>query len=225
MTNKISRKLSIILSIIFMTNIASCASYESSPAISFFNISDDYVYKVRGNWSGYYVLGNSQLIPGDSPSLNLVISNASDFFGPVHLEWTNAKGELIKKDFTFTKDQLPNTKHHNFDHVYIFLTQDAMELFTRGQREKDSPEIQERKVKARQLSREYNAVCREKPITSLAEIWGSIGGDECKKFMPIYQKSNMAKLTRYRNLYDKDEAQRLENIRKYHEQKKLEQNQ
>ena len=210
------------LFIALFVNVVACGRYMSSPGIWFFNMSDDYIYTVRGNWSGYYVLGNTELPPGDSPSQNLILKNQSDIFGPVHLQFKNAKGELIQKDFTFTKDQLPDTKYHNFDHIYIFLTQDGFEIFTRGRGEEKSEEILEKRRKVTQLGREHDIVCSKGPITSLtiASTNKRLSINECKKLMPIYKPENMPRINQYRKLYDAYEAQRLENVRQRKEKVK-----
>ncbi len=208
--------LSKILFIAIFLNIISCATYESSPSIWFFNMSDDYIYEVGGKWNGQRILGQHHMNPGDIPSENLIVKHPSDFFGPVHIEFTNAKGKLITNDFTFTKDKLPDTRHHNFDHVYIFLTQEGMEIYPRGQKEDKSDIVHENWQQVLKLTREYDAVCTEEPITKLSQVHGH---NDCKKYMPIYQPSNMAKLNQYRKLYDAYEKQRLENVRKYREKK------
>ncbi len=163
MKNIFSKKLfPITLLIIFMINVASCKSYESSPSIWYFNMSDDYINNIEVNWNGYY-FPKIDNYPGQSASFNFDFSHSSEFFGPVHLQWQNAKGELIKKDFIFTKDQLPNTKHHDFDNVYIFLRQDGMELFTQGQKEQRSQEIIERRKKVVKFGQEFKKLCPNGP--------------------------------------------------------------
>ncbi len=219
-----------ILSIIFMMNIVSCKTYESSPAIWLFNMSDDYITYVRGNWNGMRMAGHeagdySPLIPGAGGSENLIVSDPSQIFGPVHLQWYNAKGVLIQKDFTFTKDQLPNTKHHNFDHIYIFLTQDDMELFSRGQG-KPSPrqkEMDKMRKKVKQLQREYKITCSKGTLkTSFAEALKNPNQSiaelkqkpmtlaECKKMMPIYQPKNIPRIEMLRKLEEAYELEKLE---------------
>jgi hypothetical protein len=209
MKNYLLRK---VLFVLFCLNIFSCGRYMSSPSIWFFNMSDDYIYSTNGVWNGYFVLGGSELEPGDIPSENLILKHQSDIFGPVRLQFTNAKGELITKDFIFTKDQLPNSRYHNFDNIYIFLTQNGVELFTQGQKESESKAVSENWYKTKQLSRDFSTICPHNRYN-------------CHDLMPIYKPSNMPKINQARKIYEEQEKQRLKNIEEYHKRKAKEKEQ
>ena len=60
-------------------------------------------------------------------------------FGPVHIQFQNAKGEIIKKDFIFKNENLP--KDYSIE---MFFSQNDVEVFV-GRR--DIKEIHERNKK------------------------------------------------------------------------------
>jgi hypothetical protein len=214
-----------IIAILILLNVVSCGRYMSSPRIGFFNMSDDYVYEINGRWNGYYVNGYDKLSPGGTPSLSFNVKYPSHFFGPVHLQFRNAKGELITKDFAFTKDRLPNTRYHNFDNVYIFFTQNGMEILTDKEgRSKKHPqhlkEIENNLQRTAKFGREYDIACSKGSATSIYTIRElPLSQSECRAKMPIYRPENMARINQYRKLYDAYEAKKTEAAREYKEKK------
>lgn len=122
-----------------------------SPAVEVKNASDDgsLVRNVKIVWNGYHLLD----IPGPMNRCgggleqNFNIRGESDLFGPVHVEWQNAKGETLTKDFTFTKKDFPTFTrkgHYVYHYVVLYFTQSDVEYYT-----SDNPHIEEiRKEKA-----------------------------------------------------------------------------
>ncbi len=126
--------------------INSCVRDELSPSINFRNSSSDggVVRNMEVIWNGYALLKESGpdtvCRGGGGQSFNL--KKRSDFFGPVHAEWENAKGQKIAKDFIFKKEDFPSfakgAKFDNFKYpqVYLFFTQSDVEYYT-----SDNPNI------------------------------------------------------------------------------------
>jgi len=151
--------LKIVLLFLSLNLSGCCCRYMSSPAIWMFNLSDNFIYDVRGDWNGYGIRATDELSPGGPPSFSFNVKYQSDIFGPVKLTWKNAKGEIIIKEFEFKKHQLPNTRHHNLDHIYLFFTQDDLEIFTEGRGQQEPQEVKERWQKAKEFSKEFRKKC------------------------------------------------------------------
>ncbi len=162
MKNLLRKILPKTLLVLFVLQSASCSGYKSSPRIWIFNFSDNYIKNAGGSWNGNRVLTLDKITPGGAPSQNLILKHQSDFFGPVCIEWENAAGQKIVKEFDFKKEQLPPTKNHNFDHVFIFLTQDDLKLIARGQMEEESEELKNMWKQANKFSDDYQKICPKK---------------------------------------------------------------
>lgn len=118
-----------------VVNTNACSVYKISPSISFRNYSEDYIYHLKGHWNGYRLvqLDDNQypLPPGSSGMESFTLRKKSDLFGPVHIEWQNAKKEKIVKEFIFTKEQMPNFSYEKNGHISFYLTQNDLIMFVR----------------------------------------------------------------------------------------------
>ena len=122
----------ILLILIFMSFISSCSARVASPGIWIVNQSDNYIRNIKFNWNGYAVTSGfyADRTPSQGGSQNFILEKKSDLFGPVHLEWEDAEGKKIVKEFEFKKEQLPyfqnnqnptkNFGRRTFDSIYFW---------------------------------------------------------------------------------------------------------
>jgi hypothetical protein len=83
------------------------------------------------------VLSLPVLNPGDSRSQSFYLKENSDFFGLITMSWENASGEMVKKEFHFTKQNLPSMLDSTtYNYVQIYLDQDDLEIVS-----SDAPDI------------------------------------------------------------------------------------
>ena len=182
MKNLSKKILAKTLLILVVAQIASCSGPVSSPRIWIFNSSDNYIRNIGGNWNAERLMGDMDLTPGGHYSQNFYLKRTittellgktkSQLFGPINLEWENAEGKKIVKNFTITKEQLPyyynyqgSASYHKFgrttfDNVYFFLTQDDAEMFV----EPDGVELKEVKnmwKQANKFSDDFNKLNKE----------------------------------------------------------------
>jgi len=141
------KKFIIFLFPFFLLTTSSCSSAPtSSPAIRFNNSSPsgEIIKKINVTWNGAKLLSRTGDFTncggGGHQSFN--IYQESDFFGPVHVEWENASGKKLTKDFIFKKEDLPSYKYRHQAHVYsyvtLYFTQSDVEYYT-----SDNPRIKE----------------------------------------------------------------------------------
>ena len=99
----------IITIIAALVYLSSCAKTVYAPAINFENNSHSYspIKNVKVIWNGLRLIEESDLDVCRSSKHSIYLDEISSFFGPVHVEWENAKGEKFIKDFIFKKDDLP----------------------------------------------------------------------------------------------------------------------
>lgn len=191
MKNSSKKILAKILLILLVVQVASCSGPVSSPRIWIFNSSDNYIRNIRGDWNVNRLLALDEITPGGAPSQNFYLKRTittellgktkSQLFGPIRLEWENAEGKKIVKNFEITKEQLPyyynyqgsNSYHRKFgrttfDNVYFFLTQDDAEMFV----EPDGTELKEVKDKwkqANKFSDDYQKICPKRYGCSISK--------------------------------------------------------
>ena len=124
----------VLITILFLC-LTSCGPI-MSPAIKFKNSSksNEVVRNMKVNWNGYHLLKVSGPVSTCGTSeQNFNLNNPSDFFGPVHIEWENAKGKKLTKDFIFKKEDLPNFKRYGpyiYHYVALYFTQNGLEYYT-----------------------------------------------------------------------------------------------
>lgn len=94
-----------ILIIFALFLLASCFPH-STPGIFFENCSYKNIYNVKVVWNGYHMRIPNKIGVGGSHSFNFYIKRKSQFFGPVNVEWKNADGEIITKNFEFKEEEL-----------------------------------------------------------------------------------------------------------------------
>ncbi len=148
---KFLNRLKFILLAFSLFYIWSCqASYvKSSPTIKLRNSTADgsLIKNIRIIWNEYELLGSRLQVGSDvgrcglsGESFNL--KHEPDFFGPVHVEWENAQGQKLTKDFVFKKEDLPSYKYRGQQDVYSYVTlyfgQSDVEYYT-----SDNPRIKE----------------------------------------------------------------------------------
>jgi hypothetical protein len=131
------RKIYPQILLLLLVCLTSCGGYVSSPAIDFENSSakGEIVRNIKVLWNGYKLLGSSEVGRCATHEQNFALRRQSDFFGPVHIEWENAKGKKLIKDIIFTKKDFPTFKRSQFGpHVYhyvvLYFTQEDVEIYT-----------------------------------------------------------------------------------------------
>ena len=217
-----------------MSFISSCSARVASPGIWIVNQSDNYIRNIKFNWNGYAVTSGfyADRTPSQGGSQNFILEKKSDLFGPVHLEWEDAEGKKIVKEFEFKKEQLPyfqnnqnptkNFGRRTFDSIYFFLTQDDFKMFVKPDDNDEngplpSKEIQDQWEITNKISRDYFTIC---PPAYMCKSPNSNCPINCKDMLPLYQPKNMPKINKARKKYEEQEKQRLENFREYQENKK-----
>lgn len=127
------------LAFIAIVGLISCKTFYDSPMVSFNNFSSDgsIIKNIKVIWNGYHLLEGTypMVVCGGGGGQNFALRNKSDLFGPVHVEWKNAKGEKITKDFIFKKSDLTSYPYY-LSHIYLFFTQNDVEYYT-----SDNPNI------------------------------------------------------------------------------------
>lgn len=122
--------------------LSSCKIVSVSPTVIYRNSSPDggEVRNVQVVWNGYYLLKESGPLTlcGSGGGQDFGINGLqSNFFGPVHAEWENSKGEKISKDFVIKKEDFPGY-WKNLAYVMLFFTQTDVEYYT-----SDNPRLKE----------------------------------------------------------------------------------
>ena len=128
--------------------VGSCSAVVSSPSVRLENSSSDgsKIRNIKVIWNGYHLLKESgpYNVCNRGGGQSFGLKKTSDFFGLVHAEWQNAKGEKISKDFKFNKSDFPSfakgEKYRPFEYPYIilFFTQSDLEYYT-----SDNPRIKD----------------------------------------------------------------------------------
>lgn len=106
-----------------------CSKSIFSPHVVFTNASKDVLYNITGNWNGYLFSGHLKRYPGDSAGDTFLLRKKADLYGPIRLEWLNAKKEKIVKEIEFTREHLPNFNPRKRPFVNFYLTQDDLKMF------------------------------------------------------------------------------------------------
>ncbi len=111
--------------------LVSCGSSIESPVLYFSDASPQPVKNIECNWNGN-ILGLGALNPGDTRSHSFFISGGdSQFFGPVSINWINAKGDRVSKSFNFKKENMPSIKDKTtYNYVQLYFDQEDMEIIT-----------------------------------------------------------------------------------------------
>lgn len=130
----------IITIIAALVYLSSCAKTVYAPAINFENNSHSYspIKNVKVIWNGLRLIEESDLDVCRSSKHSIYLDEISSFFGPVHVEWENAKGEKFIKDFIFKKDDLPNIgkskmpneANYHGRYVRLYFDQNNFEYYT-----------------------------------------------------------------------------------------------
>jgi hypothetical protein len=161
------KKGSILLLVVFCLNLGGCLP-TTTPSIEYENVSrgGEVIKNVKVKWDKVYPLGKSEMKFCGGLSQHQWIDRDSDFFGPVHIEWENAKGEKLTKDFLFTKDQLPGMKNRDKVHAFVefYFTQDDVYLYT-----SDTPNLKEIRD---DLFKKAGLTCQEYRDREFIKKWG-----------------------------------------------------
>lgn len=215
--NVMKKVLRISLSIFFIYFINSCSCRLSSPSIGITNQSDDYIYHLNGFWNGYKIgWKNREMEPGNFGSQNFTLEKRSDLFGTVHLEWENASGKTIIKEFEFKKEQFPNFSRKNRGIIELFFTQEDVKILI-DPTERGTEEIKKEKYETIKISNDLHSVCLTGFVYPLP--WFDYPNPDCKDVMPLYQLSNMLRIRKARKMREEKEKQNIKIIRKYNESK------
>jgi hypothetical protein len=215
----------ILLILVFMSFISSCSARVSSPAVNIFNQSDDYIYNIKGRWNGYVFARWQERTPGINSSENFILEKESDLFGPVHLEWENAQGKKLTKEFEFKKEQMPNFHKGKYGrgNIYFFFTQEDVKMIVRT--DGATLDIVDKDWDlTNQIRDDYLFICYPPAYGNppVGDDRPPVSSEACKSLMPLYQPKNMPKINKARKREEEKEKQRLENIREYQEKKKQE---
>lgn len=127
-------------SCIMMTGNPFARSEKLSPAMTYKNFSEngETVKNVKVIWSGTHLRTGDMGRCSDRSEI-FGVYKYSDFFGHVHAEWENAKGEKLTKDFVFKKEDLPSykTRYKRGVYVILYFSQTDLEYYT-----SDNPNIE-----------------------------------------------------------------------------------
>lgn len=149
--------------IIAMT-LTSCSYPIYSPSVNVENASNDIIKVTKFSWNGYrlnegYYYG---YIPGQSSGQSFILQKKSHLYGPIRLEWLNAKKEKIVKEIEFTREHLPNFNRKTLASVYFYLTQDDLKMFIRNGTLDRSEEEDKIAKQAAKFQKEYEVAHPEK---------------------------------------------------------------
>lgn len=109
--------------------LVGCSSVES-PVIYLSNASAQPIKNIECSWNGN-ILGLGALNPGDTRSQSFFISDDAKFFGPVSVQWFDAKGERVLKSFNFKKENLPSIiDKTTYNYVQLYFDQEDIEIIT-----------------------------------------------------------------------------------------------
>lgn len=135
------KKMTVLLLIITCFNISACGP-KDLPSIGYRNFSygGGVIKNVETRFNKLRPVGDLKLEFCGSSSQYFTINSYDDFFGPVHIEWENAKGKKLTKGLFLTKEQLPSIKGSKpwKSSVYLYFTQDDVHLFT-----SDTPNLEQ----------------------------------------------------------------------------------
>lgn len=186
------KKGSILLLVVFCLSLGGCLPI-MAPAIDYENISHGggVIKNVKVKWGKVYPLGKSEMKFCGGLSQAHWIDTASDFFGPIHIEWENAKGKKLTKDLVLTKEQLPsmrnrfNQRSKKNPTVYLYFTQDDVHLYT-----SDTPNLEQIRE---DFIKQAGLTCREYRDREYIKKWGrrclEEGCDEYYKPKPTPSKN------------------------------------
>ncbi len=124
-----------IFLVLLLLQICSCKFVSATPNIIYVNVSPDgsIIKNIKPIWNGYHFWASSgpfTVCSGVGGGQSFIIKGfGSDFFGPVHIEWENAKGEKVTKDFVITKKDFPGYKN-NLSEIVLAFTQADVEYYT-----------------------------------------------------------------------------------------------
>ena len=165
------KKISKLLLFLSLTIIVSCAK-PTSPGLTYRNMSykGALIKNIKVIWNGYRPVGASDLEFCGVHAQSYNLDRDSDFFGPVHVEWENAKGEKLSKDFVFKKEELPSMKNRhkpgleNDSYVDLYFTQNDVQHYT-----SDTPNLKEIR---RDLYKKAGLTCQEFRDQQFLKKWG-----------------------------------------------------
>src|SRR5262245_41820672 len=122
-----------ILSVLTLLLTASCFTpYPTAPSIDYQNMSNNFIREVKIIWNGRNLPGPHEAVPGISGGSTFDVRKKSDFYGPVHLSWQNAKGKTITRDFVFTQKHLADfDRKKKRATINLYFTQDDVLIFVR----------------------------------------------------------------------------------------------
>ncbi len=120
-----------VCSLLIFITLTSCSYPIYSPSINVENASKDKIKVTKFSWNGYrlnegYYYG---YIPGQSAGQSFILQKRSHLYGPIRIEWLNAKKEKIVKEIEFTRDHLPDFDQKKLPFVNFYLTQDDLKMF------------------------------------------------------------------------------------------------
>lgn len=122
------KKLSVLSLVILCLCVNGC--YRNyTLAVEFGNSSSngELVRNMKVVWNGYNLVEEVGFLSVcGSPSQVHYIKN---LFGPVSVEWKNAKGQKLSKDFIFRKEDFPNYKKDG-SYVILYFNQSDVEYYT-----------------------------------------------------------------------------------------------
>jgi hypothetical protein len=131
-----------LIIVVFIIN--SCGSI-MSPAIKYKNSSKDgaLISNIKVNWNRYHLLGRPTSFGrcGGGGEQNFNLEWTSHLYGPVHIEWENAKGKKLTKDIIYRKQDFPTFTRrgpHKYQYIVLYFDQDDVEIYA-----SDNPRIKE----------------------------------------------------------------------------------
>jgi hypothetical protein len=204
------KKRSILLLVVFCLNLGGCLP-KLTPSIDYGNFSygGRAIKNVKARFNKFYPFGASELGFCATNSQSHRIDSYSDLFGPVHIEWENAKGEKLTKDLMFTKEQLPSIKSRKpfLSSVYLYFTQSDVHLYT-----SDNPNIKQiredfikqagltcQEHRDREYIKKYGKKCLEQGCDDAISMYESMPQDSPLRKDPEFieeykkEKANRAK--------------------------------
>lgn len=119
-----------ILSLLVLSLTTSCYTpYPMAPGIFYENLSNNFIREINIVWNGRNLGGAYKEDPGVGGSSSFQVRKKSDFYGPVHISWKNAKEKVITKDFVFKEEDLIGVGSTFKDgNIKLYITQDDLLL-------------------------------------------------------------------------------------------------
>ena len=186
-----------------LTALIGCG-YDRAPGIVYNNFSKGggVVKNIKVKWNQSHLPESSSLgfcgVNANSYSINY-----KESFGPIHVEWENAKGEKINKDLVLTKEKFPNIKARKafLSSVYLFFTQDDVYLYT-----SDTPNLEQ--IEA-DLYKKAGLTCQEYRDRENKRLWGTTNSDDpIEIYEAIPNDSPLKKDPKFIEEYKKEKAKR-----------------